>query len=552
MQRFPNIKNNDSFSSSIIQQYLNSNGKKKTFTTFTEIIKLKEKVSQLVSHNLIIGGTVGLFVFEEGSDFHFILDKNIHGNQDVYLTEMALALENEFKNISVDYENKEVKCQLDEGYSFKISLQPGYLSQFIFLRQVVFENNLMLPLYYSILHFAKQDSKFILTNFKFELLLEYFVEYCIQKKYIREPAKALADDLNAEPDKLNIWYKVYDSLNYALKEPELTGQILINFYRDNAFKSEEIVLESKFNLADNSNDSFKAHFFSVFNLISKAIDIASIWDFSEIVVELNPNRHSLNYIEICCKSPCLYAKDAFLLLFIYLNSMNDSIKFNLYSGNKFIKHAKKECYLPKLANEQINQTISSNRLNSSVQCCSQFFTHASLQFQKAREYSLSKPGNFFKFQLKFGNFYLTSIAPTLVSTDKTVTLSKLIKEFSFNTYDFGPKPKYGLSISDRMKSSLLSNLGIEQGNSKKKPLQQNFCAFNSNINNNMDFLHSILNDNGFDLIVGSSYLVYLCIKDTNTRKSKSYKLKYNSDFELVNINTVIMTIYHKVNIFNKN
>ena len=556
---------------------MNLNGKKKTFTTFTEIIKLKEKVSQLISQKLIIAGTVGLFIFEESNDFHFIANE-IKDKKKEFYAMAHNALANEFTTVSTDYENNEIKCQLDEGYSFKISFSSECLLQFNYLRQVVFDNSFMLPLYHSILHFINHDSKFIVANFKLEFFLEYFVEYCIQNKYIQEPAKASIEYSDTEPDKLSIWYSVYDSLNYALKEPGSTGQILLNFYRDNGFKSEEIVLKSKFNSIKYSSSSFKtnlfsvsnlifksvsnsifksqeidiepildlkmqsmelfqAHFFTVFNFISKAIDISSVWDFVETAVELNPSRYSLNYIEICCKSPCLYAKDAFLLLFTNINSMHDSVKFELYSGKKFIKHAKKGCYLPKLVNDQLNQNISSNRLNSSIQCYSHYFTHASTQFQKAREYGLAKPGNMFKFQLKFGNFYLTSISPTLLSSDKTVTLSKLINEFSFNTYDFGPKQRLGMN--DRMTSLLLSNFSLEQDYAKKKPFQRNYCAFNSNINNNMDLLHSMLNNNGFNLVVGSNFLVYLCIKNVSTKKSKSFKLKYNSALELVNLNTML-------------
>ena len=72
----------------------------------------------------------------------------------------------------------------------------------------------------------------------------------------------------------------------------------------------------------------------------------------------NTSRYSLNYIEKSCRSPCLYAKDAFILLFT--NNSNSTpyateanmILFDLYAGKKFVKHIKKECYVPKLVNDE--------------------------------------------------------------------------------------------------------------------------------------------------------------------------------------------------------
>jgi hypothetical protein len=72
----------------------------------------------------------------------------------------------------------------------------------------------------------------------------------------------------------------------------------------------------------------------------------------------NTSRHSFNYIEKSCRSPCLYAKDAFILLFT--NNSNSTpyateanmILLDLYVGKKFAKHIKKECYVPILVNDE--------------------------------------------------------------------------------------------------------------------------------------------------------------------------------------------------------
>jgi len=176
----------------------------------------------------------------------------------------------------------------------------------------------------------------------------------------------------------------------------------------------------------------------------------------------------------------------------------------------------------------------------------QFYTHALAQFRTAREYKMQR-GKFgnqlqFKFQLKFGNFYFTNLWPTLLSTNNqaTVSLSKLCNELTFNTYDFaggsGKKP-----VTKNIVSSVsMFNMGQEEACVRKKKLfQQNFVAFNSNISNDMDALHSLLYECGFNLVVSSCYLVYLSVKtNANTNLSqktntKSYKLKYDSELKLV-------------------
>ena len=462
----------------------------------------------------------GLFLFESVNDFHFIAIDQCDNN----VIQIREALIAEFEKISVENEN-ELKCQLNEGHSFTISFSDECLRRFLYLRQVLLENYFMLPLFYTIIHFVRQDDKLLAEEeFEHDLYLKYFVKYCIKNKFIREPsASSLLDGLNVEPNKFSTWCQVYDSLTNV--HTELTGRILLNFYRDNAFKLDDEETNAYF--APNSIDLLRTHFYNVFNLISNSIDIASIWDWVIAVeVELKPCRHSLNYIERCCRSPCLYAKDAFLLLFTNLKSMLDLIKFDLYAGSKFIKHYKKECYVPKLACD--------NKETSSDHCFAQFYTHSLDQFTKAREYSLRQANkgqsSLFLFQLKFGNFYLTNIAPSLLTnSNKMVSLFTLRNELTFNTYDFDVKQKNGFIRNSFSNLSLTSS----ERNGKRKLFQQNFSAFNSNINNDMDVLHSLLNDNGFEFDVATCFLVYLCTKDDKAKNSKSFRFKYNTEFELV-------------------
>ena len=308
---------------------------------------------------------VGLFLFDfSENEFHFRADNN-----DIHDREMPAIvkdlLEHEFDSVSI--ENKtDIKCQLDEGVSLRISLLSlsNSKQRFLFLRQVIFENDFMLPLFYTILHFVRQDVKFIdATTFDREWYLEYFASYCIRNEFIKEPSGQSAnyyfnDDDN--DDGLNDLCHIYDSLSaYALKEPGLTGRILLEFYREHSFKLENDLAQIR-----------REHFFNVFNLISNVTEIGHVWDTvigdhrDETVLHNdnddllnaynNTSRHSLNYIEKSCRSPCLYAKDAYVLLFANSNAYTtpfadpNMIQFGLYAGKKFFKHIKKECYVPKL------------------------------------------------------------------------------------------------------------------------------------------------------------------------------------------------------------
>jgi hypothetical protein len=377
IQLFPNIKSTpDTFATSIIEQYLSLNNREKVFETYTEVVKLKENVSKRTSLRLTLVDMVGLFLFDfSANEFHFQADNN--NNDTIHDREMMSAfvkdlLEHEFDLVSIEENNNNdtdiIKCQLNEGFSLRISLSSSsplsYSKQrFLFLRQVIFENDFMLPLFGTILHFVRQDVKFIdATTFDREWYLEFFASYCIQNGFIREPSQSATYDFGGgDDDGLNDLCHIYDTLSYIAlgKEPGLTGRILLEFYREYAFKLENDLRQIR-----------REHFLNVFNLISNVTEIGHVWDTvigdhrDEAILyndddellntSINTSRHSLNYIEKSCRSPCLYAKDAFVLLFANSNSKStlfadaNMIQFELYAGKKFFKHTKKECYVPKL------------------------------------------------------------------------------------------------------------------------------------------------------------------------------------------------------------
>ena len=118
-------------------------------------------------------------------------------------------------------------------------------------------------------------------------------------------------------------------------------------------------------------------------------------------------------------------------------------------------------------------------------------------------------------------------------------MSKLCNELTFNTYDFGGSFGGKKPPKNIVSSFSMFNIGQEGAYVKKKLFQQNFAAFNSNINNDMDAMHSLLYESGFNLVVGSNYLIYISVKSNansnllQKTSTKSYKLKYDSELKLV-------------------
>jgi len=340
------------------------NNKQKLFATYTELVKLKDSVSRLVSLRLTLCHLGGLFLFDFAeSEFHFkaaAMDKSRYENEAAMFFVVREVLESEFERGGVSYENDEITCRLgDEGIAFKISFYASSQARerFVRLRQVIFENEFMLPLFHTILHFVRQDVKFVdKADFNAEWYLHYFVAFCIRTGFIQEPWMTGYDVEN--DDGLNEWFNIFDALLRALKEPvSVAGRILLQFYRENAFQTEQELAQVR-----------REHFFNVFTMISNATEIGAVWD---VVIGGDDNddeddekqmteydeeskrgsksgRPSLNFIEKSCRSPCLYAKDAYLMLVADSTPFEANfVKFDLFTGKKFVKHSKKECYVPR-------------------------------------------------------------------------------------------------------------------------------------------------------------------------------------------------------------
>ena len=207
-------------------------------------------------------------------------------------------------------------------------------------------------------------------------------------------------------------------------------------------------------------------------------------------------------------------------------------------GDKYLKHSFKECHQPFL--------VIQNPSDDKYACHDQFHEHFLNQLTRTRDYSKKNPNAKFEFQLKFGQFYFTNISPYILNSDKPVTLNILNQENCFNI--FGSK-KFDIDLNnnsffdsilkylndDSFLKNPISTANKQTNKTNKKPFQKTHSAFNSIIHNNIDDLDSLLNENGFKSIMKSSNLFYLEIRYPDPKKYKSYKLEYNSNFELLNI-----------------
>ena len=136
------------------------------------------------------------------------------------------------------------------------------------------------------MHFARLDGVFVYLNtdkVKTDLFLIFCLNYLVGKKFINyEIDEGIFNKLDCHDlDAFDEWISVHDKL-YALEldSSNIVGDMLLNFYRDNAF-NENIAFKfgcDSTQLSPKSNELLKLHFFKAFNHLSKSTRItANTW-----------------------------------------------------------------------------------------------------------------------------------------------------------------------------------------------------------------------------------------------------------------------------------
>lgn len=470
--KFKKFRNYDQFSQSIVTKYLKNLHKYQLISRYMNNISYKDKLSNDIQLNLFFYGACGLFLFENSQDIDLIVYKDVNTvvqwvnmlqNQHESTLEdssnsieLTPIIDNTLKSKLEDDENLEnvtiigntILCQTSLEFAFTITDSIDTLLRQIYIRETIFLNDYLLPLFHLIVHFIRLDNLFIqLQNDKItlDLFLLYVIDYLNSKRYLKtylNDAKFFKniEELLKNPDEANKWLQLHDNLEQLEIENKIDlRKMLLEFYHEHCYNMESLKFQVKFSakveelkLSEPVNKALKQHFFNALNFISKINDVASVWN---LVFHLN--KYEENYSQKFfvmrryhpsrgkknpnLKTQSLFVENSSKLLFS--NYINDSylIDFDIYNGLRRSMHWNKHCYSVNLLCNVPSSELFINR-NFTVNCYNEYLMHFQKQFLKAKEINLDKNDYDFRFQIKFGNVYFINI-PTMLIENK-ITLRK--------------------------------------------------------------------------------------------------------------------------------
>ncbi len=555
LQNLNKIENSDSLFKSTIENYCKLSRNNQALSLYLENIQIKKEISQTIQHELMIVGSQGLFLFEDISSID--LQLLICSEKFESMASIKQNLDKHYYNVILD--KNVVKCQIDDLTSITIFHSVPAISRFIYLSTHIFANPFLLPLFYTVVHFARLSNIFLFLNteaVKLDLFQEFFLQFCIQNNYIQEEEivaeqsqfKSRSDDMYFE------WLKLHDDLNdfvagknqLKLNNNNNSSQILLKFYNEFAFSSEQIVFKSKFEtaricLSQKSEELLRNHFFNVFNLLAKSSQMTEVW---MLLSESSEPTFRKKFImaKKRGKSQNIFAENASLLLFSNYKSDSDLLEFNLYKGKRRYLHLNKECYSVSLIRES-----ASDRTHFTSECYNKYLYQCVKQITKAKEFAAGHPDNNFSFQVKFGNFYLTNLPAILLEETYSVSMAKLLEALKkgYKIFKFGfqnDEAKHN-TLTVKKDEKILAKDNYESSDDddckykkkkKKKSLSCNaYSAFDSNLSTDLTFLNSLFINNEFDSKTLECYIVYLELRDAITHKLISFRVKYNANFELL-------------------
>jgi len=553
LQKFPSFKNYDLFSQSIIENYCKNRDDNQSISFYLENMNDRKNLSQITGKNLIITGSFGLFLFE--NNFNTDLQLLICSNEISDLKKIKQSMSNHFDYVSID--SNVITCQIYDDISATIFKCNTTILRFLYLRKHIFHNPFLLPVLYTIVHFARSANIFLFLNkVKLDLFLEFCIQFLIDQKYIEtkiDYTHAIQEfnELNTIKDDAMFdlyydWLVIHDHLDeYSTNKvlDNVSGQILMKFYSDLAFKKEIIVFksifdENKIELCLKSDQLLKTHFYAVFNLITKTNDISQVWN--ELNATSEPSfKKKTNMIKKKGKSQNIFAENASLLLFSNFKSDQDLIEFKMYTEKRRSLHLNKQCFSSNLIN-------NSNKFFTK-ECLNEYIHHSLKQFAKAKQTLQNQSGQVLRFQVKYGNFYLTNMPASFIEESLSIPLFKLREalKLGYKKFHFGFESNENIKVEKPVnkiefkKSNESSDEEFEQdikGKKKKKnklPLNNAYSAFDPNIDSNGSDLKSIFVDNEFQSKTSDSYIVYLELNEAETNKMINVRVKYDFNFEFL-------------------
>lgn len=170
------IKNYDFFSKSLVDKFLDVKNEQQMVSRFAQTLELQRDLSWIMKSPLILCGAFGLFLFENNTELNFFLLGPSRSICDDDVDE----LENFYDYVLLDKPDKNASasltCNHADDVKFSIyECDELTVLRFMYIRKTILQNPIMLPVLYTILHFARLDNLF-LGSF-------LFIRLCFGSKY---------------------------------------------------------------------------------------------------------------------------------------------------------------------------------------------------------------------------------------------------------------------------------------------------------------------------------------------------------------------------------
>ena len=396
--------------------------------------------------------------------------------------EMRDLFETHFDNISCT-PLKMLRCQHDdEVASFTLTEpSPRVVKRFLYTRQMLLANRHMLPLLYAVVHFARRDSLFagqVRMDAFVRFVLDFFAKrndsaVLVQQVTRRQVdaeferivnARDNADNCETLLYRVDDWFALFDWIEDELvpsggaqNDGRLNvGRLLLEFYKEHAFgeapfrfyaeesdENNESGEEQPIEVSQQLATSLKTHFFKVFNVLLTGLSIEDAWRASlsdmrgsesdEFVSGFGNGgggyQKRFQLAKTKGKSQNLFAKGASVLLFSNFAGDLDLLELDIYTGPKRSSHLAKLCYTAHIPAPRTDASDGGGGGGGdggslmSARCYHDLLVHATNQISKAR--TLACEQFMYRFQLKFGDAYLTNIPSVLLEETSAVNVWRL-------------------------------------------------------------------------------------------------------------------------------
>lgn len=396
------IENYDHLSKSIVDKFCSSRDDLQMISRYIQKIEFKNEIEKILDLKLLICGSFGLFLFEQTNEIQIFV---YNPNESTWplLDESKKDLLEEYFDC-VSFNDGILSCQESEEILFTINESLNSVKRFLYLRKSIFKNVQLLPVFYSIVHFARLDGLF-LTLSQEKIKLDNYLEFCFDF-FLQKNLVTSVSDLEVEQEFLALdqndnlfdlfedWSKLHDKIDRL--EDSKAKEMILRFYKENCFDQGKIIFNFRFEnkqiyLDEKLTEMIRNHFFKIFNYISKASRISDIWScVNQIEEPVFKRKYSI--MRKKGKSPNMFVENASLLLFSNVQSEYDQVEFELYQGKRRSMHLSKQCHLAKISRPLENYTD---------QCFNEFYYHSIKQINKAKEMKSDFVFRFVNFKKQF-------------------------------------------------------------------------------------------------------------------------------------------------------